>query len=118
MANRAQLVIDLDLDATSIGGYIASDRDPGSPSHGWPELCAAIEARRTTPVTTSARTAPTATEGEGHRVQGQSGSIAADAEGVAAIAGSVLVTESRAPAERSDGPDSGKGTWRPTRTQL
>ena len=46
MTNRAQLFIDLDLDATPIAGYITSDQDDRRPFHGWLALSTAIEQRR------------------------------------------------------------------------
>ena len=70
MANRAQLLIDLDLDASPIAGRITSDHDPRRPFHGWLELCSAIEAQRTTAVTTAAQAAPTAASAEDHGTPG------------------------------------------------
>ena len=47
MGYLTYFLIDLDLDATPIAGYIASDHDARRPFHGWLELSSAIEARRT-----------------------------------------------------------------------
>jgi hypothetical protein len=51
----AQLILDLDLDLTPIGGNISSDQHPTRQFHGWLELTAAIDALRT-----AAQTAPAA----------------------------------------------------------
>ena len=47
MGYLTHLLIDLDLDATPIAGYIATDHDARRPFHGWLELSSAIEERRT-----------------------------------------------------------------------
>jgi hypothetical protein len=44
---QTHFLIDLDLDASPIAGYIASDHDARRPFHGWLELSSAIEQRRT-----------------------------------------------------------------------
>jgi hypothetical protein len=48
MARLTHLLIELDLDATPIAGYIATDHEARRPFHGWLELSSAIEERRTT----------------------------------------------------------------------
>jgi hypothetical protein len=47
MAYTTHFLIGLDLDATPIAGYIASEEDARRPFHGWLELSSAIEERRT-----------------------------------------------------------------------
>lgn len=48
MPRLTHLLIELDLDATPIAGYIATDHEARRPFHGWLELSSAIEERRTT----------------------------------------------------------------------
>jgi hypothetical protein len=43
MGYLTHFLIDLDLDATPIAGYIATDHDARRPFHGWLELSSAIE---------------------------------------------------------------------------
>lgn len=50
----AQLILDLDLDVTPIGGRISSDQHSTRQFHGWLELTAAIDALRTAALTAPA----------------------------------------------------------------
>jgi hypothetical protein len=61
MARLTHLLIELDLDATPIAGYIATDREARRSFHGWLELSSAIEERRTTGHRTATLTGRTAT---------------------------------------------------------
>ena len=61
MPRLTHLLIELDLDATPIAGYIATDHEARRPFHGWLELSSAIEERRTADHGTATLTGRTAT---------------------------------------------------------